>query len=364
LISEPSGRRGRSRAVLAPKAGERVPVPGGRFSAGSLSGEEGRDPRSEAAAFSAVLSAFEIDRLPFPNNPAEPPRTDVTQREASRLCTAQGERLCSELEWEYACKGTAGDAYPTGDAWDATCSNEPTSCGSGFGVLGMGALREWTAGELLTIDKDARPLAAIRGATPNAEATEHRCARRAGAPNASHARELGFRCCAGPPNAASIAAPKLGPTARKISLDPSQVAEIFATIPQLASVQPSIKYFVEPEDTETVLRRGRTHEAAADSEGFTLTTSPLLWNPAPGEEIVVLLGHSGKDSFVVALYRLADNRYRLASSLLLANDLGPFALAYHPNVRERLLWSSCWKCAGEGGAVTFRDGRRVVVVQQ
>ena len=50
--------------------------------------------------------------------------------------------------------------------------------------------------------------------------------------------------------------------------------------------------------------------------------------------------------------------------LVLANDLGPFALAYHPEVRERLLWSSCWKCSGEGGAVAFRDGRRVVIVQQ
>ena len=33
-------------------------------------------------------------------------------------------------------------------------------------------------------------------------------------------------------------------------------------------------------------------------------------------------------------------------------------------VRERLLWSSCWKCAGEGGAVSLRDGRRVIIVQQ
>ena len=362
--SLPPGRTVRSRAVLAPKAGEKVPIPGGRFSAGSSSGDDGRDPRSEPQAFSVVLSAFEIDRLPYPNNPAEPARTDVTQREASRLCAAQGERLCTELEWEYACKGTGGDAYATGDAWDAACAAEPMSCGSGFGVLGMGALREWTASEVLTLDKDERAPAAARGAAPGAEATEHRCARRSGLANTTHTRELGFRCCAGPPNGASIPAPKLGPVARKISLDPSQVAEIFATIPQLASVQQSIRYFAEPEDTTTVLRKGRTPQAAADPEGFTLTTSPLVWNPAPGEEVVVLLGHGSKDSFVVALYRLPDNRYRLASSLLLANDLGPFALAYHPNVRERLLWSSCWKCAGEGGAVSFRDGRRVVIVQQ
>src|SRR5439155_18286497 len=105
----------------------------------------------------------------------------------------------------------------------------------------------------------------------------------------------------------------------------------------------SIRYFSEPDDPATVLKRGRA--SPADTEGFTLTTSPLLWNPAPGEEIVVVLGHAAKDSFIVALYRLPDNRYRLASSLLLVNDAGPFVVAYHPEVRERLVWSSCWKCA-------------------
>jgi len=350
--------------AAAPRAGERVSIPAGRFTAGSLSGDEGRDPRNESSAFSVALSAYEIDRLIYPNDPAEPPRTDVTQKEASRLCAARGERLCSEIEWEYACRGTAGDPYATGDAWDPNCSREPTTCASSFGVLGMSALREWTSSEILTLAKDDRSLPATRGAAPHAEPAEHRCARRSGALPTAHARELGFRCCAGSANTAALPAPKLGPPARKIALEPSQLAEIFATIPQLSSAFSSIHYFVEPDDTGTVVRRAKTTQGAPDTEGFTLTTSPLLWNPAPGEEVVVVLGHGAKDSFVVALYRLPDNKYRLASSLLLANDLGPFALAYHPDVRERLLWSSCWKCPGEGGAISFRDGRRVIIVQQ
>jgi hypothetical protein len=310
-----------------------------------------------------ALSSYEIDRLPYPNDPAEPPRTDVTQRDASRLCAARGERLCTELEWEYACKGTGGDPYPTGDAWDTYCAHEPTACGSGLGVLALGALREWTASELLTLDKDEHPLTAIRGAASTAEGTEHRCARRAGAAPTSKARELGFRCCAGAPNGASVPAPKLGPAARKIVLEPTQLAEIFATIPQLSSIT-SVRYFVEPDDTTTVLKRGRTAAGPPDPEGFTLTTSPLLWNPAPGEEVVVVAGHGAKDSFIVALYRLPEGRYRLASSLLLVNDTGPFVVAYNTEVRERLLWSSCWKCEGEGGAISLRDGRRVVIVQK
>ena len=261
-------------------------------------------------------------------------------------------------------RARSGDAYASGDAWDPACTREPATCSSETGVLGLGALREWTASDVLPLEKDDRPLPAVRGAAPGADLDDHRCAHRAAVSATSHSKDLGFRCCTGTANAATIPAPKLGATARKIALEPKQVAEIFATIPQLASVGSQIRYFNEPDDTATVLRRGKTAQGPADLEGFTLTTSPLLWNPAPGEEVVVVLGRGAKDSFIVALYRLPDNHYKLASSLLLVNDAGPFALAYHSEVRERLLWSSCWKCTGEGGTVSLRDGRRVIIVQQ
>jgi hypothetical protein len=359
-----AGARARSRKATLAKAGEKIKIAGGTFVAGSLPGDEGREPRWEPTSLSITLAPYEIDRLAYPNDPAEPPRTDVSQKDAARLCTARGQRLCSELEWEYACKGPRGDGYASGDAWDPACSREPATCSSDANVLGMGALREWTASDVLPLDKDDRPLPAVRGAAPAAEDGDHRCAHRAPLATSAHAKDLGFRCCAGPVNPAAIPAPKLGATARKITLEPKQVAEIFSTIPQLASLGSQIRYFTEPDDTATVLRRGKTAQGPADLEGFTLTTNPLLWNPAPGEEVVVVLGRGAKDSFIVALYRLADSRYRLASSLLFVNDTGPFALAYHPEVRERLLWSSCWKCTGEGGTVSLRDGKRVIIVQQ
>jgi formylglycine-generating enzyme required for sulfatase activity len=365
LLAEPdSGARARVRKATATKAGEKIKIPGGTFQAGSLPGDEGREPRWEPTGLPVTLSTYEIDRLPYPNDPAQPPRTDLAQKDAARLCAARGERLCSELEWEYACKGARGDAYASGDAWDPACSREPATCSSDANVLGLGSMREWTASDVLPLEKDDRAVPAVRGAAPNSDPGDHRCAHRAPLSASSHAKELGFRCCAGAANTAAIPPPKLGATARKITLEPRQVAEIFATIPQLSSVGSQIRYFTEPDDTATVLRRGKTAQGPADLEGFTLTTSPLLWNPAPGEEVVVVLGRGAKDSFIVALYRLPDNRYRLASSLLLVNDAGPFALAYHGEVRERLIWSSCWKCTGEGGTISLRDGRRVIIVQQ
>ena len=205
---------------------------------------------------------------------------------------------------------------------------------------------------------------AVRGAAPGADATDHHCGKQL-AELARHgqSRELGFRCAPAPQRTGRRSRREARPGRPQIALDPAQLGEVRDDDP--AAVDPSIDpLFLDPDDPATVLKRGKTPQGPPDTEGFTLTTSPLLWNPAPGEEVVVVLGRSAKDSFIVALYKLPDNRYRLASSLLLVNDLGPFALAYHPEVRERLLWSSCWKCAGEGGAVSLRDGRRVIIVQQ
>ena len=102
--------------------------PAGRFFAGSIPGDEGRDPTLEPVAATYDLPAFSVDALPYPNKPGEPPKTGVTQAEATRLCAERGARLCTELEWERACKGPNGDLFSAGAAWDPTCAKTPEQC--------------------------------------------------------------------------------------------------------------------------------------------------------------------------------------------------------------------------------------------
>jgi hypothetical protein len=345
-------------------AGERISVPGGKSYAGSLPGDDGRDPRIEPAALEVTLSPYDIDALPYPNDPAERPHTGSTRGEAAKLCAARGGRLCTEIEWENACKGPTGDSYSTGDSWDSSCTRNLGACASGYGARAMGTMREWTSSDVLPLDRTDKPRAAVRGSAALAEAPDHRCAHRIGLSGSDHAKDLGFRCCrtppGGSPNTAAIPAPRLGPVARKIQIDPAAITDVLAAVPELSAIKPPVRLFSEPDDTSTVLRRGN----GADLEGFTLTTSPLVWNPAPGEEVLLVLGRTNKDSFIAALYRLPGGRYRIASSLVMRNDTGPFALAYHPEVRERIIWSSCWKCRGEEGTISLRDGRRIIIVQQ
>ena len=346
------------RARSAAKAGETIDVPGRTFPSGSTPGDDGRDPTLEPINVPVTLSSFSIDALPYPNDPELPARTGVTRTEAAKLCGERGARLCGELEWELACKGQDLDAYPTGDGWDATCEKDPASCASGFGVRAMGVLREWTQSQVTSAVEGGLASAAVRGAgAPAADsgpptAGVHRCARRTKANEARVASDLGFRCCSGGANTAFIA--PIGNVAafRPTKLDTAQLAKIFSGIPELAQLKDIRMY--EPGHLSEMKEKV--------APGVHLATQ-LLWSPEPGAELQVVTGRSKSMSFIVALYPLEGDKYRLASYFLMLGDVEPIALAYEPFRRSDLLWSSCWGCAGEQGSVRVREDHHVVIVQ-
>lgn len=353
---------GAARSQTKAAGSEQVEIPGGKFVAGSTPGDKGRDPVLEPSMLDVELGGFSIDRFLYPNDPQKPPMTGISRAKAADLCQQAGARLCTELEWEMACKGPGGDSYAGGAAWDAACAKDPKQCASGYGVLGMGTLvREWTASDVQPIENMQAKAAAVRGAKADAIAPDHRCARRmAVAPDAS-GPDIGFRCCRGAPNAASVPSPVWKQTFARAELPISNVVTMFSSVPQLKDLGEELLYFKEPDDLTIVLGRG---DAGAAPQNTVLTTSPLVWNPVPGEEILVISGKAAKDSFIVAFYRLPDNRYRLASSLILKNEKGPIVLGFNGYVRRKLSWATCWECPGESGNITFRDDNRVVITQK
>jgi hypothetical protein len=342
-------------------AGERIKIPAGSMIAGSTPGDEGRDPLLEPTLLPVDLGPFEMDRLPFPNDPSLPPRTNLSRDEARALCQQRGARLCTELEWERACKGPGGDLYGAGNRWDPACAQNPSSCASGFNVLALGAaLREWTDSDAPPPGGGDRRLAIARGASASEEDTHHRCAHRTPLEASSKGPELGFRCCWGPPNAAAIPPPKTGePSFGKGEIDLKTVSKLLSASPRLAPFARDLAFFKEDEAIKVVLQRGN---AGAAKPGPVLTTAPVLWSPVPTEEVVVLALKAKNASLIVALYRLAEDHYRLASSLVLKDEPGPVVLSYTSFNKKRVLWSTCWECSGEQGAVEYRDGRRLVVV--
>src|SRR5262245_50942457 len=67
-------------------AGETISVPSGGLVAGSLPGDEGRDPTVEPVALDVPMSAFVMDALPYPNDPKAPFTMTASRDEAAKLC--------------------------------------------------------------------------------------------------------------------------------------------------------------------------------------------------------------------------------------------------------------------------------------
>jgi hypothetical protein len=340
-----------------PLPDERVEIPTGSFRAGSVPGEAGRNPELEPRLSKIELGGFQIDRLPYPNDPAKPPLRNVSFEEAKRLCAERGARLCSELEWERACKGPDSDPYPSGPEWDERCSKDLLACATGFDVLGMGTTAgEWTASQRGSLEKR---VSLVRGAAASAPAAEHRCAARHPTPPTERSESLGFRCCWGAPNAKSLEEPKAGETFKKTKLTAERLSALLLASPETKELAKDVKFFRDPDSAETVVSRG-----PGDRKGFSFTVAPLLWNPTAGAEFLLVTARSGDStSFVLAYYVRGDDDYGLAASFVMKDEPGPVAFAYSNDIRPRLHFSTCWGCRGETGKILFRPPERVAILQ-
>jgi hypothetical protein len=332
----------------------RALIPEGSFNAGTEAGELNRQPELEPRIERVALGSFEIDVAPYPGG-SGPAIRGMSRADAREACGQRGGRLCTELEWERACKGPESLAFPQGAQSDQGCTQDG-SCVSGFGVRGMGSLREWTQSDLAG---GGEPRAVVRGASPGGPPELQRCAHRSSAPALGTEPEIGFRCCYGPVNAARVSRPVLGATFRRVELPLAELSRILATDPRTAELATDLAYFQEPDAVATVLGRG-----PGKTQGFLLSTVPLRWNPVLGSEFLVVSARSGtSSSFVVAYHVLAEGKYRLASSFVMRDEPGPIALAYNGHIRPRLHFSSCWGCAGETGKILYRDPDSVIILQ-
>jgi formylglycine-generating enzyme required for sulfatase activity len=357
-------RAPRARAAeRAARANETISIAAGALHVGSTPGERGRDPAVEADGVRAEMTAFDIDALPYPNDPAQPPRTGVARDEAARLCQARGRRLCRELEWERACKGPNETVFPNGDEWDAArCSGDnPGRCASGFGAMALGTrYAEWTA-------DDIADRAVIRGASASAPAAQHRCSARRTATPSQSGLEVGFRCCSGAPSTVEYPREISRPPFREQPMTTAELSQIVATIPELVRVREGFSMLPAAAVNE-VMNHGATTTLMHPE--VSCTVQPVRWSPTFGEELLAFVGTSNAGSFVAALWVLPTEdgrgvRYRHAASFILAGDRVAMTLAHARTTREEVQWSACWNCGGEHGVLSYdRETARVIAVQR
>jgi eukaryotic-like serine/threonine-protein kinase len=191
----------------APRAGGDIACPEGmkQIPAGAFKmGTAKDDPMlgyDEKAISSVEVGAFCVDQFEFPNLRGKAPTTGVGWADAKRLCEGKGKRLCTEEEWEKACKGPGNARWPYGNVFDPdACNTEDAAgegravssagrfnkCRSGYGVADLsGNVAEWTAEKVQKGGGSSKPDFAVRCSS-----------RKLGA--AAKAADVGFRCCLDP----------------------------------------------------------------------------------------------------------------------------------------------------------------------
>jgi formylglycine-generating enzyme required for sulfatase activity len=186
-------------------------VPAGVLIAGTPPDRLPRVADEEMAGEQVVLHGFYIDLYPYPNEPGAIPTTNLTQSEARALCEQQGKRLCTELEWERACKGPDNTTYEYGDTYKAAVCGTGTAraltpaglhpgCASAFGVHDLhGSVATWTSSQWRR-DPAKTGLVTLRGGPGTPGELVGRCASGRAAKPEARREDVGVRCCAGEPN--------------------------------------------------------------------------------------------------------------------------------------------------------------------
>jgi hypothetical protein len=315
------------------------------------------------------MTAFQIDVLPWPNDPAAEFVTNVSRIEAGELCTSVGKRLCTEVELEYACRGTDNRRYPSGNSYNEAMYVDPVSPASPFGVYAFGRIIEWTAspwGE--NVDQVER--AAVRGwaegattlGQPVSPRQGRRCAKRWNRLPTGAYPEVGFRCCSGPANKelCTIEAPRPAHSLYT-NIKPDKFARIIGMVPELSMIHDNPHMFSDG-DVRTVLARRSSNRQELARGGIHFHWKPLRWIPRQGTELWVAVGRSNRHAFIVALHETVDNEeYVHGSSLILWDTPSPIALAWREGHRDQVFWAPCWGCR-DGGTIEWDDARNEVII--
>ena len=276
-------------------------IPAGTLRMGTPADRVPRVADEEPAGDPVEMSGFYIDLLPYPNEPGAIPTSNVSRDEAEQLCTSKGKRLCTELEWERACKGPENFSYEYGDAYrSASCgtgvsseeaarrpSGEHAVCKSAFGVADMhGGAWEWTDSPWGRGSKD-KSLGVLRGGNAVAGELVGRCANAIGRPTGKRSPTMGLRCCNGPRNDASVQITLKNGASLEVVKSPEELHDLWEPV-----LRPAIG-------------TAANHFARA-----------WKWSPVPNEELVMILGCNkvGTPTCSLAVGRAIEGRPTLIAS--------------------------------------------------
>lgn len=247
-------------------------IPPGALVVGTPKNQRPRRADRELSGEQVMLEGFYIDRYPYPNEEGAIPVTSVSQAEATALCEKQKKRLCSELEWERACKGPDNRVYEYGQSYDELhCrtgkdahlrpSGYHVGCQSDFGVRDMhGGPFEWTSSDY---GRGAQEdVVSLKGGNAKQGEVVGRCANVEPMRQDERSGTIGFRCCFGEENVIDV------------ELEPSFRAGLIPRAKFAPELEQSLISAL-PEEASKSLEKG----------GTIARHRVWLWRPVANEEL-------------------------------------------------------------------------------
>lgn len=321
-------------------------VPPGTLIAGTPPGRLPRIADEELAGVPIEMGGFFVDQYNHPAEPGAIPIAGMTQAEARALCSEQGKRLCTELEWERACKGPDNLIYDYGDEYDgsicATGQSDAlspngvnTRCVSGFDVHDLhGSAWNWTSSGWGRGSDDNRVV--VRGGNGHEGELVGRCANARGYPPERRDPRIGVRCCAGEVNPATV------------SLDVNRGSAL-AYKPFDPAVARALEAFV-PEHVRKLV------DGRPDADQFRVERL-WIWRPIGNEELIVGGGCAhppDNDACGVVVARPGGDAPELLS--FVSSDWWIPTVGEHPEARTLYLYGGDIGGAYRKGVI-YRWGR-------
>lgn len=259
-------------------------IPPGVLIAGTPPERLPRVADEEMAGEQVVMGGFYIDTYPYPNEAGAIPTSNISHADAEARCAEQGKRLCTELEWERACKGPNNLAYPYGDRYQAaTCATESghtlvpsgfaAGCRSEFGMHDPhGGIWNWTASRWGRGNEDPE-LFAVRGGNGEHGELVGRCANGRAVKATTKAQDIGFRCCKGEVNTFEVV---LAVTR----------GEPLRWQPPDDRIAPELGRLVPKEGVDAMDLGSGQAAATPPTTGFTVERM-WVWHPLGNEELLI-----------------------------------------------------------------------------
>jgi eukaryotic-like serine/threonine-protein kinase len=167
--------------------------------------------RRETPIRTVTLKSFCIDRYEHPNKKGQQPARGVSWNQANLACFRSGKRLCTESEWERACRSSFGYEWSFGYTYNEQACNietqdvEPSgarnSCRSVEGIFDMnGNLAEWVANKAGEDqpEKSRESGRILKGGSYKDWPIYSRCSFRDFRAPEESLDNFGFRCCSSP----------------------------------------------------------------------------------------------------------------------------------------------------------------------